>query len=463
MTYRPFRSLLLLLLLASPALGQVVELKAGDSTLYDAAGASAVIYLPTQTITAGVGVDSGHFVIGLQSQFAFHGWDAVAGDSELYLTTGQAGVAEALRGLAVSKHDDTQALTLFAGLTGSAFTVPYFSGTTAKTPAAGVQFARVLKNGFAFKSVETISSHKYTALEELDYTRGMWKLTGVGGLLEGKPFADALAQGRWSHAAAMFSHNDYILEGQHAQVNSANASFMFGSVVGSVAAFQSQRASGQSLAIRARAGMFTVQGQELFSATGRTTAASISEQISRHMHLTQYITRSSAKTSFDFGGGYSNRVASIDVAFQQQFQPFNNVAFGKTLVVQLSLHVHGMTLNGGTLTVGGKTRWTAFGDTFTQGPLSTGAGQERHSLKGQEIHGRITTPDGTPVEGGAVRIGRETVYSSSGGSIVAREDRNASVPVRVLLDEFLVGSWEVVSCPPSADAGTMVQIIVRRK
>jgi hypothetical protein len=73
-----------------------------------------------------------------------------------------------------------------------------------------------------------------------------------------------------------------------------------------------------------------------------------------------------------------------------------------------------------------------------------------------------------PIEGAAIEIGGETVYSDSRGQFFARRSTSRSLTFRVVPDDFLIpGTFEVVSAPtkvtPAADArATPLLIVVRR-
>jgi hypothetical protein len=69
------------------------------------------------------------------------------------------------------------------------------------------------------------------------------------------------------------------------------------------------------------------------------------------------------------------------------------------------------------------------------------------------INGQVTTPDGLPVYGAAVRIGKETVYSDRDGRFFARERKPGQYKVEVVIAEFIAtGDFTVVSAPADVAA-----------
>jgi hypothetical protein len=85
------------------------------------------------------------------------------------------------------------------------------------------------------------------------------------------------------------------------------------------------------------------------------------------------------------------------------------------------------------------------------------------------IRGRVVDEAGEPVEGAAVDLGGEIVFSNSRGQFSLRTRRPARYAVAVKLDEFLLpGSWQVRSAPASVTAAAeeraeMVEIVLERR
>jgi hypothetical protein len=70
------------------------------------------------------------------------------------------------------------------------------------------------------------------------------------------------------------------------------------------------------------------------------------------------------------------------------------------------------------------------------------------------IRGVVRDEEGHAVEGAAVEIGGEVVFTNSTGEFFLRVGRPTRSPVKVLLGEFLLpGQWEVVSAPVEVEAG----------
>jgi hypothetical protein len=80
----------------------------------------------------------------------------------------------------------------------------------------------------------------------------------------------------------------------------------------------------------------------------------------------------------------------------------------------------------------------------------------------------VRDDEGNPVEGAALDIGGQLVFTNSGGEFFLRIGRPSSAPLAVLTAEFLLpGQWELVSAPAQVQAGPengakAVEIILRR-
>ncbi len=89
-------------------------------------------------------------------------------------------------------------------------------------------------------------------------------------------------------------------------------------------------------------------------------------------------------------------------------------------------------------------------------------------LGSYELRGRVIEAPGTPVEGAAIEIGKQRVYTDSDGKFSLRENRAHSHPLQVLTDEFLTAiPYEVVRAPAMVVSlrgeSEEIQIVVARR
>jgi hypothetical protein len=96
-------------------------------------------------------------------------------------------------------------------------------------------------------------------------------------------------------------------------------------------------------------------------------------------------------------------------------------------------------------------------------PQQIGAGMARFVVRGT-----VRDETGNPVEGAAVRLNEEVVYTNSGGEFFLRVKHPERYAVSVATEEFLLpGNWEVVSAPANIVASaekqaTSIEIVLRR-
>jgi hypothetical protein len=85
------------------------------------------------------------------------------------------------------------------------------------------------------------------------------------------------------------------------------------------------------------------------------------------------------------------------------------------------------------------------------------------------VRGSVRDDLGNPVEGAAVELNGEVVYTNSTGEFFLRARHPQQYPIKTLLGEFLLpGEWEVVSAPITATAAeekeaVPLTIVLRRR
>jgi hypothetical protein len=95
--------------------------------------------------------------------------------------------------------------------------------------------------------------------------------------------------------------------------------------------------------------------------------------------------------------------------------------------------------------------------------------QDSFSIAKYMIQGVVQDDQGLPVEGAALHVGKEVVYTDSSGRFQARFSKHGPYSLNVAVDEFLSNlTYEVVSAPfqvrAEADGiATDVQVTVRHK
>src|SRR5258708_38273772 len=93
-------------------LAQVISITGGASTLLNADGGSATLYMPGSTSSVSAGVSNGALVAGASTRFKLERWDLYAGDRQLFLQAGSDGLALSARGVSVERKGEGGSLVL---------------------------------------------------------------------------------------------------------------------------------------------------------------------------------------------------------------------------------------------------------------------------------------------------------------------------------------------------------------
>jgi hypothetical protein len=197
------------------------------------------------------------------------------------------------------------------------------------------------------------------------------------------------------------------------------------------------------------------------------------ETMSTQLSLLQVISHERGRTSVSFGGTLAAGLSSFSLDYQLAHSPYLTAdPFVHSMGVNARLHLFGMALSlGSFVTPDGRMHYSGQGSTFlyrgtnTSGP-SRGDGPRRFDRF--MIAGRVVDEDGNPVEGAALDVGGETVYTNSQGRFFLRRPSSQKLPLRVVLEDFLLpGLFEVQSAPAEVVAvpegsGSPVVVVLRR-
>lgn len=338
-------------------LAQVIQVQAGASTLLNADGGTVTLFTPNTTSAGGVGVSDGHLVASLSTRFGWKGWNLYAGDRQIFLTTGAAGLAESSRGLAVERAGAVYQVGLFVGACGRVRSVPYFFGTTARDYCAGYFFSRRV-GALELGSFGVLRNGKKTSAGSLTWHRGPLRLAASGGKLEDAWLANGSADLRWKHLGINATRATYLVP-TRTDLTSEGIGTQFGGFDFYGSAFQSHFARGEALGAGIRIAWLQLRGNEFWSSSGHTTTANATENITRRISLSQFATRSAGRNAFNLGGSFRSNLLTASLAWQEYFAP--GVGFRTLPTASLSLQLpRSITLN---LQLLGS-RWSAWGGAY---------------------------------------------------------------------------------------------------
>jgi len=199
--------------------------------------------------------------------------------------------------------------------------------------------------------------------------------------------------------------------------------------------------------------------------------STVRETISPKISLLQVINRTQGNTNFLFGGSYTTNRITVSVDYQTLYMPFlaNPVVTGVGITIHLKLW-RGFELNGETFrSPDGKLRYTAALSTLLTPNLHLAQGEQGRAPKMSDcvVHGYVRDEHGSPIEGAAILIGDQTVFSNGGGEFLLRLNKAQELALRVVTEEFLsplhftiVSAPTVVAAAPEKTA-TDVLIVLR--
>lgn len=228
----------------------------------------------------------------------------------------------------------------------------------------------------------------------------------------------------------------------------------------------------QSVGQRLQGELYLLRVWEPRPSRGTTPVLLLRESITSELSLLQTITRDRGRTSVNFGGSMSRGLSSVSVDYQVAHSPYLTAnPFIQTMGVNARLHVRGVSLSiGSFVTPDGRVHYSAQGNTFLyRGAAGIGApdaGATR--VSGYLASGRVVDTTGAPVDGAAIEVGGELVYTDSRGRFFVRRPSRNPVSLTVVLNDFLSGGvWEVVSAPaevrPAPDDRAVPAVIVVRR
>lgn len=198
------------------------------------------------------------------------------------------------------------------------------------------------------------------------------------------------------------------------------------------------------------------------------------ESITPQLSLLQVITYEQDRTSVSFGGTLSSGLSSISLDYQVAHSPYLTPSpFVQTMGVNARLHLWGMSLTlGSFFTPDGRVHYSGQGSAFLyRGSSYVGgaaAGNGGRRIDKFMVAGNVVDDQGKPVEGAALDIGGDVLYTDSRGRFFHRQPTDRELSFRVILEEFLMpGQFEVKEAPTrvtptSEGGGSQVTIVLRR-
>jgi hypothetical protein len=436
------------------------------------------------------------------------------------------------RGMGITAKSGRANIFVFAGGTALASGMQFFH-TAKMDSRAGMLFMDVpISPNLHFYS-KTVISRQVTSIQALDWRPHKWLKAGISaGIGSNQPYFAATAdvERNWlslkagydfasdhfrrvtapsvyatevdrenilavvkpySSVILTFGHQNFLQpQGMdlsapylHASVNQAQGSFDLAQFRLGAGLFQSHSTLASNVA-EAFSASRRVTNRIDFAATYFRTLAgphpaisnlstSVRETLSPKLSLLQIVNYSQGRTNVQFGGSYvTNRIA-LSVDYQTLYMPFLVNPFSEGISISLrvrlfrSLQVNGQTFR----TADGHLRYSAWGDTLLTNRLRVGGSNGEDAFKHLRymVRGHVQDQTGTPVEGAAIRIGQQLVFTNADGEFFVRFSKAGTLTLEVVLTEFLnPASFHLVSALPAVKlfpeaTAPDIEIVLERK
>lgn len=197
----------------------------------------------------------------------------------------------------------------------------------------------------------------------------------------------------------------------------------------------------------------------LSSSSTRTSnlAGTIREKITQKLSLLQVVTRSEGNTNVLFGGSYTTNRFAVSVDYQTLYLPFVPAnPFQQGLSVSLRVKLFGnFQVNADTFrSPDGKLRYSVGANTLlVRNFQHGGSANETFNFPKFVVRGHVRDEAGAPIEGAALRIGDEIVYSNAMGEFLARRKKADQLRFEVVLPEFQNAlTFTIIAAPATVTA-----------
>jgi hypothetical protein len=394
---------LLVMLLAIWAPGQVFRIQGGESTMLDAQGGSVEFKAPNYDGSFGLGFYQGHMRLGAQARYLFRGYTILAGDHNIpfILPTDVFDSSHyfSARGAGVSRCDERSRFLGFAGTTSTSLGTGFFNAASSDRPVALFLYERKLNPHFTFFS-RSIFSDRQTMLEGLAWKPRKWLISSfTGGIGSNQGY---LASSLDLQTEKLALRTSYVLTGdrfqrvtvlspmssevtteniqrlstpnqqvrittghqnilepvtpggvmEKASVNQLSTDFhvekfYFGSGLFTSNA-SGRKTEGTNLYVGRRFRNFLEVNTNYFRSKpqgGETTtvfSGTVREAFSSRFSLLQLISRTGGQTTFSFGGDFTSNRLMLRVDYQNIYLPFRpDRPFQQALAVNAAVRVTG--------------------------------------------------------------------------------------------------------------------------
>jgi hypothetical protein len=435
------------------------------------------------------------------------------------------------RGVGATRKFENSSFYALVGTTSTWFGTGFFNSATSDDPVAILFYERTLSRELKFFSRDIISNRQ-TSLQAIEYRPNQWlktSLTGGMGSNQGylasaidaesdkfalkssyvitgdafqrvtvlSPMSSEINKGnvqmlyRPIEFVSITTGHENILEPltlggprQQASVNQLSSDFHVRNLYFGIGLFQSNASGrgtqGTNLYVGRRIGQRFEVNTNYFRSKpqsgDKTTILSgtIRENLSSRFSLLQLVSRTGGQTTFAFGGDFTSNRLLLRADYQNIYLPFRpDRPFQQALALNVAFRVKGplQITAASNVAPDGHLRYAFGASTYLYrmgGMVFNANSPSSFSIAKYVVEGVVKDDQGLPVEGAALRIGKEIAYTDSTGRYMVRFSKRRSFPLSIAPEEFIAnGVYKVVSAPTEVSAepedhASDYDVVVRR-
>ena len=183
--------------------------------------------------------------------------------------------------------------------------------------------------------------------------------------------------------------------------------------------------------------------------------AVVTERITPRIQLEQFLTRRKDRTSVSVGGRFESNPLTLGVGYKTLYLPFSTGSqFRQAMVVSAGFRPYGnYQIKAQTFfTAAGETKYTITASTFLYRGIINGVRTADYVFTMPKfiVVGYVVDETGAPIEGAALTIGDDFVFTDSQGRFFLRTGGRRPLPLQVLTDHFLLpGNYAILTAPVS--------------
>lgn len=376
-------------------------------------------------------------------------------------------------------------LELFVGAASPAFSCPYFVGySNAYNFSAGILFTRDITQALHFESLDFIRGNEHTAAQSISYVKSRYSLTGSAGVLVNSRTINGAGTVKVTKALSFSaSHSDVFLYNPtdenvpiHTSLNAVGANFTDGFWTAHDMYIESntggviQGGNGVGGGVHFRP--VVVSLDYFVPKTGHSLlVGTVTEKFGRHVSVSEFVSNTNGQTSFNGGGTYTSNELTVSLGYTVDYFPATNSTtnpFQQVMTLSVSFHApHSSTINLGSVVLPNrKVEYSVGGSSWFQGPMeaAVSAGGPRHEGNNgkYEYVGVVKLENGAPLEGAAVLVGKNEVFTDDRGTFVVRSTGKSEKILRLIPADFTTPiDYECVNCPEkiSTDGQPVVLVV----